>query len=105
MKTVVSIKELMARWGVSRASINKMESAGCLKRLKIPGIYFSLKNVLDIESIDEKELEHSPFEWRRLKNELKDAQQELRRYRAFISNLSLNMSQFECEERARENER
>lgn len=105
MKTVISLTELMARWGVSRASINKMERDGCLKRLRIPGIYFSVKNVLDIENIDAKDMAHSPFEWRRLKKELEDAQQELRRYRAFISNLSLNMTQFEYEEREREHEK
>ena len=104
MKTVISLMDLMARWGVSRGSINKMERDGALKRLRIPGIYFSMKNVLDIENIDAKDMEHSPFEWRRLKKELEAAQQELRRYRAFISSLSLNMNQFEYEEREREHE-
>lgn len=43
MKTVVSLKELMTRWGVSRASITRMEQAGTLKRLMIPGIFTVLR--------------------------------------------------------------
>lgn len=104
MKTVISLVDLMARWGVSRGSINKMERDGALKRLRIPGIYFSMKNVLDIENIDVKDMEHSPFEWRRLKDELARTQKELERCRTFISQLSANMSQFEYEERRKSNE-
>ena len=97
MKTIVSLKELMTRWGVSRASITRMEQAGTLKRLRIPGIFYSIKNVLAVENIDEKEF--TPFELRRLQNELKQTQQELKRCRAFISEMAVNMSQFEYEER------
>lgn len=104
MKTVISLVDLMARWGVSRGSINKMERDGALKRLRIPGIYFSVKNVLDIENIDVKDMEHSPFEWRRLKDELARTQKELERCRTFISRLSADMSQFEYEERRKSNE-
>lgn len=102
MKTIVSLKELMTRWGVSRASITRMEQAGTLQRLRIPGIFYSIKNVLAVENIDEKEF--TPFELRRLRNELRQTQKELKRCRMFISEMAVNMSQFEYEERRERND-
>lgn len=104
MKPVISITELMERWGLCRTAITKMEQDGLLKRLKLPGVRYSMKSVLELEGIDSKDWTHSPFEWRRLKDELARTQQELERCRTFISQLSANMSQFEYEERRTSNE-
>lgn len=67
MKPVISMNELMERWDLSRTAITKMEQDGLLKRLKLPGVRYSMKAVLDLEGIDSKDWSHSPFEWRRLK--------------------------------------
>lgn len=99
MKPVISMNELMERWDLSRAAITKMEQDGLLKRLKLPGVRYSMKAVLDLEGTDSKDWSHSPFEWRRLNDELARTQQELARCRTFISRLSADMSQFEYEER------
>lgn len=99
MKPVISIAELMERWGLCRTAITKMEQDGLLKRLKLPGVRYSMKSVLELEGIDLKDWTHSPFEWRRLKDELARTQQELERCRTFISRLSADVSQFEYEER------
>lgn len=104
MKPVISMNELMERWDLSRTAITKMEQDGLLKRLKLPGVRYSIKSVLDLEGIDSKDWTHSPFEWRRLQDELARTQKELERCRAFISQLSANMSQFEYEERRKSNE-
>lgn len=99
MKPVISMNELMNRWDLSRTAITKMEQDGLLKRLKLPGVRYSMKSVLELEGIDSKDWTHSPFEWRRLKDELARTRQELERCRTFISRLSADMSQFEYEER------
>lgn len=92
-KTVISLKELLARWNVSRGSITKMEHAGELKRLKIPEIYYSMKNVLEIEGFDEKDLTHSPFEWRRMTRELEQTKEELHQYKSFFRQLTANIAE------------
>lgn len=99
MKPVISMNELMERWDLSRTAITKIEQGGLLKRLKLPGVRYSMKSVLELEGIDSKDWTHSPFEWRRLKDELARTQQELERCRTFISRLSADVSQFEYEER------
>ena len=104
MKPVISIAELMERWGLCRTAITKMEQDGLLKRLKLPGVKYSMKNILELEGIDSSDWPHSPFEWRRLQDELARTQKELERCRTFISQLSANMSQFEYEERRKSNE-
>lgn len=104
MKPVISMNELMERWDLSRNAITKMEQDGLLKRLKLPGVRYSMKAVLDLEGIDSKDWTHSPFEWRRLQDELARTQKELERYRTFISRLSADVSQFEYEERRKSNE-
>ena len=55
MKTVISLKELMERWDLTRPSIMKMEQDGRLKRLKLPGIYYSMSAILVLEGLDPKE--------------------------------------------------
>lgn len=101
MKPVISINELMNRWDLSRPAITKMEQDGLLKRLKLPGVKYSMKNVLELEGMDSADWTHSPFEWRRLKDELARTRQELERCQTFIGQLAANMSQFEYEERRR----
>lgn len=104
MKPVISMNELMDRWDLSRTAITKMEQDGLLKRLKLPGVKYSMKNILELEGIDSSDWTHSPFEWRRLQDELARTQKELERCRTFISRLSADMSQFEYEERRMSNE-
>nr|DAV66769.1 MAG TPA: Transcriptional regulator, MarR family, Neisseria meningitidis, transcription factor.1A [Caudoviricetes sp.] len=104
MKPVISINELMNRWDLSRPAITKMEQDGLLKRLKLPGVKYSMKNVLELEGMDSADWTHSPFEWRRLKDELARTQQDLERCQTFISQLAANMSRFEYEERRQSNE-
>lgn len=43
MKPVISITELMERWGLCRTAVTKMEQDGLLKRLKLPGVKYSKK--------------------------------------------------------------
>lgn len=98
MKTVISLKELMERWDLTRSSITKMEHDGRLKRLKLPGIYYPMKAVLELEGLDPAEWAKSPFEWRRLKNELEATKKELTTCRETLSQLSMLLAKYNYEE-------
>ena len=97
MKTVISFKELMERWDLTRPSIMKMEQDGRLKRLKLPGIYYSMSAILVLEGLDPKEWAKSPFEWRRLKNELEATKKELATCRETLNQFSAILAKYNYE--------
>ncbi len=101
MRTVISLKELMERWDLSRTTIMKMEQDGRLKRLKLPGIYYPMKAVLELEGLDPAEWSKSPFEWRRLKDELESTKKELVACRETLNQFSAILAKYNYEEAAK----
>ena len=78
MQTIYSVNELSERWHLTPASIRKMEQDGKLHRLpNIPGVKYSAREVLQLESVglDAKAL--TAWERRRMEDEIKDLRQQV----------------------------
>lgn len=100
MQTTFTKKELAKRWGVTEQVIKNMENDRRLKRLhNLPGVRYRAREVYALEGMDEKDWEMmTPFERRKLTQELETAQQEIERLRAVLSRIVLDASEFMHEE-------
>ena len=100
MQTTFTKKELAKRWGVTEQVIKNMENDRRLKRLhNLPGVRYRAREVYALEGMDEKDWEMmTPFERRKLTQELEAAQQEIERLRAVLSRIVLDASEFMHEE-------
>lgn len=100
MQTTFTKKELAKRWGVTEQVIKNMENDRRLKRLyNLPGVRYRAREVYALEGMDEKDWEMmTPFERRKLTQELEAAQQEIEHLRAVLSRIVLDASEFMHEE-------
>lgn len=100
MQTTFTKQELAKRWGVTEQVIKNMENDRRLKRLhNLPGVRYRAREVYALEGMDEKDWEvMTPFERRKLMQELNAAQQEIKRLRAVLSRIVLDASEFMHEE-------
>ncbi len=100
MQTTFTKKELAKRWGVTEQVIKNMENDRRLKRLhNLPGVRYRAREVYALEGMDEKDWEMmTPFERRKLTQELETAQREIERLRAVLSRIVLDASEFMHEE-------
>lgn len=100
IRTTFTQQELAERWGVTKQVIKNMENDRRLKRLhNLPGVRYRAREVYALEGMDEKDWEMmTPFERRKLTQELETAQQEIERLRAVLSRIVLDASEFMHEE-------
>ena len=100
MQTTFTKQELAKRWGVTEQVIKNMENDRRLKRLhNLPGVRYRAREVYALEGMDEKDWEMmTPFERRKLTQELETAQREIERLRAVLSRIVLDASEFMHEE-------
>lgn len=100
MQTTFTKQELAKRWGVTEQVIKNMENDRRLKRLhNLPGVRYRAREVYALEGMDEKDWEMmTPFERRKLTQELEAAQQEIEHLRAVLSRIVLDASEFMHEE-------
>lgn len=102
-KPVFSKAELAARWNCSKQSVENMEKDGILHRLPLPNIRYSAREVHELEGLKESERDPmSPFERRRLMNELAAKNKELAALKARLQRIAMLAAQFMAEEAEKE---
>ena len=103
IRTTFTQQELAERWGVTKQVIKNMENDRRLKRLhNLPGVRYRAREVYALEGMDEKDWDMmTPFERRKLIQELEAAQREIERLRAVLSRIVLDASEFMHEEAAK----
>lgn len=103
-KPVFSKAELAARWNCSKQSVENMEKDGILHRLHaLPGVKYSSQEILALEGFKpEERTPLSPFERRRLMNELAVKNKELAALKARLQRIAMLAAQFMAEEAEKE---
>ena len=98
-KPVFSKAELAARWNCSKQSVENMEKDGILHRLHaLPGVKYSGQEILALEGFKpEERTPLSPFERRRLMNEL-----SAKNIKARLQRIAMLAAQFMAEEAEKE---
>jgi hypothetical protein len=82
MQTLFSVNELAQRWGLDPSTIRQMERDGKLHRLpEIPGVKFSAMEVFKLESVGKDAEPLSPWERKRMQDEINDLEQQLAEYK------------------------
>lgn len=87
--------EAAAVLGISPCSIVNMEEDGLLKRLNIPGVHFSRRDVYALAGISTKEC--TPALVKRLKRQMKAQQEEIERLRGALRFIAFEASRREAE--------
>ena len=78
-RAVFSVQELSKRWDLHPNTIRRMEEEGKLHRLPdIPSVRYSAKEITQLESIGKDAEELSPWERRRMQEEIKGLRQQVR---------------------------
>ena len=81
MQTLFSVNELAERWGYDPSTIRQMERDGKLHRLpEIPGVKFSAAEVCRLESIGRDAEAMSPWERKRMQEEIDELKRQLDEY-------------------------
>lgn len=81
-QTLYGVNELAKRWGLDPSTIRQMERDGKLHRLPdIPGVKFSAAEVHKLESVGKDAEAMSPWERKRMQDEITDLEQQLADYR------------------------
>ena len=81
MQTAYSVEELAKRWGLSPASIRRMEQDGKLHRLPdLPGVRYSAAEVYQLESIGLNAQAMSAWERRNLEAQIRDRDEIIAHY-------------------------
>ena len=79
MQTIYSVNEIAERWGLSPASVRRMEQEGKLHRLPdIPGVKYSAAEILQLESIGLDARAMSAWERRNLEARIRDLEQQVK---------------------------
>jgi len=79
MDAVYTVAELAKRWKCHENTVREWEQAGRLHRLpNIPGVRYSAIEIAQLESIGKDAEELSPWERRRMQEEIKDLRQQVR---------------------------
>ena len=93
MQTLLSVSELAERWGYAPETIRRMEQEGRLHRVhNLPGVKFSLAEIVQLESIGTDALPLTVYERKKLENriaELEDRVTKLTNRLCKIQQLSI----------------
>lgn len=92
MKEIISMKELMARWGCSSQAIKMKELAGYLHRCPhVPGTMYPMRDVLMCEGLDKGIDPLSPYERHRLESALKEKDETIQELKTKIRMMSASI--------------
>ena len=81
MQTVYGVEELAQRWGLSPASIRRMEQDGKLHRLPdMPGVKYSAAEIHQLESIGRDAAPLTPWERKNLEAEIQMRDEIIAKY-------------------------
>ena len=81
MQTVYGVDELSQRWGLSPASVRRMEQDGKLHRLPdMPGVKYSAAEVYQLESVGKDAQAMSAWERKKLEAEIRLRDEIIARY-------------------------
>ena len=98
-----TIDELAQRWNCTKEAVRQRERDGLLKRcVGLPGVRFRAKEVYELEGMSEKDLNpHTPFEWRRMRQNLDAVRKENGELRARLAQIAIAANTYMAE-KARE---
>lgn len=90
MQTAYSVEELAKRWGLSPASIRRMEQDGKLHRLPdLPGVRYSAAEVYQLESIGLNAQAMSAWERHNLEARIKMLEELVAKYESKMTDMMM----------------
>ena len=79
MQTAYGAEDLAKRWGISTASIRRMELDGKLHRLPdIPGVRYSAAEVCQLETLGKEAKALTAWERRQMKERIEELEQQVK---------------------------